>query len=138
MSTDAPTADSNSGRGRPWLVGFCAFAVFSALATVIAYYGIQEGPPPARASASATPNPTSIVRIELPTMETTIPAGPNHEDFRVSCTVCHSARLVFTQPLLNEGQWTKVVQKMSGKYGAPVSSEQEKRIVAYLHAVHGK
>ena len=137
MSSETPIVDSTAGRGRPWLVGFCAFAVFTALATVAANSGIPEGPrPSALKPAAMAANATSIVRIEMPAVETLIPAGPNHEEFRVTCTVCHSARLVFNQPLLTDGQWTKVVQKMSGKFGAPVSSEQEKRIVAYLHAVH--
>jgi hypothetical protein len=139
MSTEAPIADGTARRSRPWLVGFCAFAGFSVIAAALSKFGIQEGPPPpAPNSAAGAAAAASIVRIVLPAMETSIPSGPNHEEFRVACTVCHSARLVFTQPLLTEGQWTKVVQKMTGKYGAPLSSDQEKRIVAYLHTVHGK
>jgi hypothetical protein len=139
MSMETTTPNQQAAPGRPWLLGLLALVLFGLIGTGVAYFGIQEGP-------GISPGPKkpekkvagSITRIELPAEDTPIPAGPHRDEFRAACTVCHSARLVFTQPHLSDGQWSKVVQKMTGKFGAPLSADDEKRIVHYLHAVHGK
>jgi mono/diheme cytochrome c family protein len=139
MSTDATSRDPAAGARRPWHIGLAAFALLAILGGVVAYYGIQE-------PSGATPTPEKkvetttefITRIELPASDPIIPAGPYREEFRVACTVCHSPRLVFTQPLFTAAQWGKVVHKMTDKFGAPLSTAEEKQIVQYLHAVHGK
>jgi hypothetical protein len=138
MSTEPTIPNSTMAAGRPWKVGLLAFALFGALGGIVAYYGIQEpgtASPPKQKVATQT---GFLTRIELPAVETPIPAGPYRDEFRVACTVCHSPRLVFTQPLFTGGQWHKVVHKMTEKFGAPLSADDEKRIVQYLHAVHGK
>jgi hypothetical protein len=113
--------------------------MFGLLGTAVAYYGIQDRP---GATAGSTEHADAadgfITRIALPADDTPIPDGPNRAEFRNACTVCHSVRLVFTQALLTEKQWTAVVHKMSAKYGAPLSADDEKRMVQYLHKVHGK
>jgi hypothetical protein len=125
--------------GKPWRVGLLAAVLFGLLGTGAAYYGIQDARPAAdRPAEKPDAAAVFVTRIELPADDTPIPDGPHQGEFRVACTVCHSARLVFTQPPLTDGQWSKVVQKMTAKYGAPLSSDEEKRIVQYLHAVHGK
>jgi hypothetical protein len=139
MSTELTTPAALAAPRRPWLVGLIALVVFGALATAAAYYGVQN---PAAAVPSAKEKGDAsigaVTRIVLPADDTPIPDGPHRDDFRVACTVCHSARLVFTQPQLTEKQWTAVVHKMTAKYGAPLSADEEKRMVRYLHTVHGK
>ena len=135
--SDGLTAPTTGAR-RPWLIGLLAAVVFGLLATGAAYYGIQDGRPPAEKANEGPKLAGFVTRIALPADETPIPAGPHSDEFRIACTVCHSARLVFTQPQLNEKQWSTVVRKMTAKYGAPVSEPEEKRIVQYLLAVHGK
>ena len=74
----------------------------------------------------------------LPYEEFAIPPGPSRERFQVSCTICHSPRLAFTQPRLLEKKWQEVVHKMVAVYGAPLSADEELEIVSYLSAVHGQ
>lgn len=124
---------------RPWLLGLLAFALFGLLGTAVAYYGIQDqSGAPAVAKVQVSAPSGYITRIVLPVDDTPIPDGPHRDEFRVACTVCHSPRLVFTQPLLTEKQWTAVVHKMTAKYGAPLSPEAEKRLIQYVHTIHGK
>jgi hypothetical protein len=132
-----PEPPSPASKRPPWLVGALAFVLFGLLGTAVAYYGIQDRPG-APAGSTVKADDGFITRIALPPDDTPIPDGPNRAEFRNACTVCHSARLVFTQPLLTEKQWTAVVHKMSAKYGAPLSADDERRMVQYLHKVHGK
>jgi hypothetical protein len=139
MATESNTARPEGTIGRPWHIGLLATIVLTVVAAVVCFFGIQNAPGTSPRLGRMQEIVTgSITRIELPADDTSIPDGPHRDEFRVACTVCHSARLVFTQPRLSDGQWTKVVQKMTGKYGAPLSSDDEKRIVQYLHQVHGK
>jgi hypothetical protein len=139
MSTDTtePKPAAAAGR-RPWLVGVAALFLFGMLGTAVAYYGTQMPPAAPGSAPKKDPSVGLVTRIQLPVDDTPVPDGPHREEFRVACTVCHSPRLVFTQPHLTEKQWTAVVHKMTTKYGAPLSSEDEKRIVQYVHTVHGK
>src|ERR1043165_1809007 len=134
-------SDSSAGMTRtwPWSLGFTL--VFGVLGAAVAYYGVQE-PETASVTGGAPKNVASlhpmITRIELPYDDPPIPPGPHRDEFRVACTVCHSPRLVFTQPPLSEKQWQAVVHKMVAVYGAPLSGEDETKIVQYLARVHGK
>jgi hypothetical protein len=78
-----------------------------------------------------------VYSIALPDVPLAIPDGPNREQFQALCRLCHSPRLVLTQPRLPEKKWGEVVHKMVAVYGAPIPPEQERDIVAYLTAVHG-
>ena len=66
-----------------------------------------------------------------------MPPGPNVEQFTAYCRLCHSPRLVLTQPPLTNKQWGAVVKKMVTVYGAPIPPSQEPDIIAYLTAVRG-
>jgi hypothetical protein len=128
-------------KGKPWMIGLVALVFFGALGTVLAMYGIRDSAGPAPTSTSKK-EPVSvygtITRIEMPYDDPPIPLGPHREEFRTACTVCHSSRLVFTQPRLTQKQWNGVVHKMVAVYGAPLSGDDEKQIVSYLQRVHGK
>jgi hypothetical protein len=108
------------------------------IATAVAYLGIREGtqapaPPPA---PGGTPVP--VETIVLPHDEPELPSGPHQRTFVASCTICHSTRLVMTQPPFPQKQWEEVVHKMVKTYGAPITPEAEGQIVAYLTTVRGK
>ena len=109
------------------------------IATAVAYLGTRENPQ-APVSPSATPAGTTlpVQTIVLPHDEPELPPGPDQHTFVASCTICHSTRLVMTQPLFPRKQWAEVVHKMVKTYGAPIAPEAEEQIVDYLMTVRGK
>ena len=59
--------------------------------------------------------------------------GPGRDLAVGRCMVCHSFDYVpMNAPVLDRAGWEKVVHKMIDRYGAPVSEEEAKAIVAYL------
>ncbi len=106
----------------------------------ISYVGIQYLPPATDTSglSQAVTRPELLVQVDLPHEEFAIPPGPYREQFQVHCTICHSPRLAFTQPLLPEKKWQEVVQKMVTVYGALPTPEEAREIVHYLTVVHGQ
>jgi len=102
-----------------------------AAAALVAYLGTRGGDSfPIPGDRAALPG----VSLALPHDEPITPIGPHREVFQASCTVCHSTRLVMTQPLLSAKQWTAVVDKMVKAYGAELNEEQKHQVVAYLSA----
>jgi hypothetical protein len=96
----------------------------------------------ARGSAPDPPKPAAdkqVVSIELPFEDpaTYVPAGPNVAQFTAYCRLCHSPRLVLTQPRLPEKKWAEVVKKMVVTYGAQIPPDQEPLLVQYLMTVRG-
>jgi hypothetical protein len=89
-----------------------------------------------RTHSDAPVVPTTVHRIVLPDGEPEVPDGPNREQFTANCRLCHSPRLVLTQPRFSEKKWGEIVDKMSNTYGAPVTPDQKPAIIAYL--VHEK
>jgi hypothetical protein len=75
--------------------------------------------------------------IALPDAAPHVPDGPNRAQFQAYCRLCHSPRLVLTQPRFSQKQWDAVVKKMVKVYGAPIPPEQEADVVTYLTAVRG-
>jgi len=109
------------------------------IATVVAYLGTWEAaqvpPTPPAGTADATLPVDSIV---LPHVESELPGVPHERTFVNSCTICHSTRLVMTQPPFPQKQWAAVVHKMVKNYGAPITPEAEAQIVDYLASVRGQ
>ena len=54
------------------------------------------------------------------------------------CVSCHSTDYIVMQPRGGEKQWSAVVTKMIKVFGAPVSDEDAKAIVAYLATHYDK
>jgi cytochrome c5 len=110
-----------------------------AIATAVAYFGSWEKPEslqsPQPASASAT---LAVETIVLPYDEPELPPGPHQRTFATSCTICHSTRLVMTQPPFPRKKWAEVVQKMVKAYGAPINPDTAEQIADYLVTVRGK
>jgi len=103
----------------------------------VAYVGTRETPTPEVPPPPPTTSPP-IVQIDLPHEAFPVPPGENREAFVTSCVQCHSPRLVFTQPKFAAKTWTAVVAKMANVYKAPLSADEQKKIVAYLSSVHGE
>lgn len=101
-------------------------------AAVVAYLGTRGGAQPAGVT---DPTPTPLLAYTPPIDEPIPPLGPHREVFQASCTICHSTRLILTQPPLKEAQWKAVVEKMVKMYGAPLHEDQQRLIVAYLAAI---
>jgi sulfite dehydrogenase (cytochrome) subunit B len=76
--------------------------------------------------------------IELEYHQPDMPAGPGREQFVTQCVICHSPRYVLNQPIFPRKTWTTEVAKMVKAYGAPITPEEQKPIVDYLVAWHGK
>lgn len=106
------------------------------LASAVAYLGTRNPPMPASPSAPVDAK-LPVQMILLPHEEVELPPGPHQRAFATACTICHSPRLVMTQPPLSRKQWTAVVQKMVKTYGAPITPDAEEQITDYLTTIRG-
>ena len=79
-----------------------------------------------------------VKEIDLEYHAPDLPPGPSQDVFATQCVICHSPRYVLNQPAFPRKTWTAEVHKMVKGYGAPIDSQQEKEIVNYLVAWHGK
>jgi sulfite dehydrogenase (cytochrome) subunit B len=49
------------------------------------------------------------------------------------CAICHSLDYIpGNAPVMDRAAWTKTVQKMRERYGAPISDEEAQEILDYL------
>jgi hypothetical protein len=132
------TQASDNSRHAP-AVALVLTLLVGALATAVAYYGTRQGPSaPVSPPAASTPASQTVQTIVLPQDETDLPFGPHQRTFAASCTICHSLRLVLTQPPFPHKKWEEVVHKMVKTYGAPIAPETEAQIVDYLTTVRGQ
>lgn len=76
----------------------------------------------------------SATSVALPE-DVVLPPGPHRGEFQTSCVICHSPRLAFSQPTFAQEKWAEIVHKMVAAYGAPITKDDEQRIVAYMMAV---
>ena len=130
---------SSVGPGESQRVAIVLTVLVGAIATAVAYLGTRES---TRAAAPSTVTPVGTTfpaeMNVLPHEELELPLGPHQQTFVSSCTICHSPRLVMTQPPFPREQWAEVVHKMVKTYGAPIRSETEGQIVDYLTTVRGR
>ncbi len=85
----------------------------------------------ADASVAITPAPATAVAAD-PAWDIELPEGPHRDEFQSSCLICHSARLPLGQPSFRREKWTEIVHKMVAVYGAPMTPDDETRVVDYL------
>jgi hypothetical protein len=110
-----------------------------AIATAVAYLGIrQTTPPPVAPLAGQTDTSVPVLSIVLPHDDPEVPSGPHQRTFATSCMICHSPRLVLTQPPFPRKEWVQVVLKMVKTYGAPITPEDQEQIVDYLAVIRGE
>jgi hypothetical protein len=123
-------------------VGLVLTVVVVLAGSVVAWFVIKDRavaePVPPSPTVPARENDQSIVAITLPLDEPDLPPGPHRETFQVSCTICHSTRLVLNQPPFPEKKWKEVVDKMIATYKAPIGKNEAEEIVQYLHTIRGK
>src|ERR1700745_941371 len=77
------------------------------------------------------------LKLEVPTSDRILPAGPGSDVTNNNCLACHSADHVLNQPSLSREAWQEGGNKMITAYGAPVSPEDAKAIVDYLARTKG-
>lgn len=75
---------------------------------------------------------------KLPVEKTVLKDGAGKELVVGQCFLCHSTDYIATQPSLTRAQWQATVEKMRGKFGAPVPTNAIPTIVDYLTAGYGK
>jgi hypothetical protein len=75
--------------------------------------------------------------VDLPFGDAAFPKGPGVEALNDNCMACHSVDHVMNQPNLSKEGWEEVVKKMVRAYKAPISPEDQEKIVDYLAAAKG-
>ncbi len=79
-------------------------------------------------------NPFASDVWELPTEVVVASSRPGAEALRGNCLLCHSMDYVTTQPVLTRAQWTAIVGKMQGKFGAVIPTNRVPVLVDVLVA----
>ena len=77
------------------------------------------------------------VSIELPLETATYKPVRGVELAQAFCVQCHSVEYTAVQPPMAEKFWDAEVKKMRDKYGAPVPTEMDAKLVEYLTAAYG-
>ena len=103
------------------------------IAAGISYLGTRDAWVTAGRRPDAEIVATSGVAAD-PAWDFELPEGPHRDEFQTSCLICHSARLPFGQPTFRREKWAEIVHKMVAVYGAPMTPEDESRVVDYLLA----
>ena len=87
---------------------------------------------PAAPQAAPAGKMLHAVKVEFPSDDRALPAGPGVDLVTQNCTACHSSGMILTQPQLTKATWTAEVTKMQHTYKAPVADADVEPIVAYL------
>lgn len=103
--------------------------LFLALAALVVGIALPVG---AQALTLKTP-----AAVDLPFGDPEFPAGPNVDAVNGGCLTCHSVDHVLNQPSLSKAGWTEVVEKMVKGYKAPITDEDQAKIVDYLYTIKG-
>ena len=103
------------------------------IAAGISYFGTRDAWVTADRRPDAEAVATSGVTMD-PAWDLELPEEPHRDVFQTSCLICHSARLPLSQPAFHREQWVEIVHKMVAVYGAPMTPEDESRVVDYLVA----
>jgi hypothetical protein len=103
------------------------------IAAWISYHGTKDAWVTDNRPADAQVGAPVSLRLD-PVWDIDLPDKPHREAFRASCLICHSARLPLGQPAFHRERWVEIVHKMVSVYGAPMTPEDESRVVDYLLA----
>ncbi|MEO5802564.1 MAG: c-type cytochrome [Verrucomicrobiota bacterium] len=77
------------------------------------------------------------VKIELPVETAVYKPAPGADLANAQCLTCHSADYTAMQPPMPAKFWRGAVDKMIGKYGAPIPTNQVDALVDYLARNYG-
>jgi hypothetical protein len=133
MSPD-PTAVESEHDSHPYRrqrFGLTLAVALALTATAFSYFGTRD----TWLTPGRRPDVTlaSLSTTEMdPAWDLDLPQGPNRQEFQTSCMICHSARLPLGQPRFKREKWVEVVHKMVAAYGAPLTPEDEAKVVEYL------
>lgn len=65
--------------------------------------------------------------------------GPNRDLVAGNCGACHTVDYIRTNsPFLDKAGWTAEVTKMVNAFGAPISADDQAKIIDYLAQNYGK
>jgi hypothetical protein len=143
MSSDAQTTESPRQTRRAAVLWTLIVGILTTLVAVFAFRGqslVTPGTPPvANAPGSPKASPQGpVYTLVLPHDPPELPPGPHRDRVVISCTICHSTRLLLNQPTFPREKWAEVVHKMVAAYGAPIAPEEEPQLVEYLTSVRGR
>ncbi|MDB6117777.1 MAG: Cytochrome c [Verrucomicrobiaceae bacterium] len=77
------------------------------------------------------------VSITLPVEVAALRNAPGAELAAMHCMTCHSAEYINSQPSLTRTAWKASVEKMRGKFAAPIPEDQVEKLADYLAAIYG-
>ena len=77
------------------------------------------------------------VKIELPVETAVYKSAPGADLANAQCLTCHSADYAAMQPPMPAKFWKGAVDKMIGKYGAPIPTNQVDALVEYFAKSYG-
>src|SRR4051812_49296413 len=78
-----------------------------------------------------------VVKIELPVETAVYKSGPGADLANAQCLTCHSADYILTQPPMPAKFWKGAIDKMIGKYGAPIPTNHVDALVEYFSKTYG-
>lgn len=78
-----------------------------------------------------------VVKIELPPETAVYKQAPGADLANAQCLTCHSMDYISSQPPMPRAFWKGSVDKMIGKYGAPIPADQVEPLVDYLVRNYG-
>ena len=87
---------------------------------------IQQAAPP----ELSTDADYQVSAYPVPTLE--LAPGDGRQDVQIYCNICHSPRYITMQPPLPAAKWEEEVNKMNTAYGAGISEDTTRKIIAYL------
>jgi len=65
--------------------------------------------------------------------------GPDRERVEANCMMCHSVDYIeMNGGILDQAGWSKTVDKMVQRFGAPISDADQELIVGYLTRYYGR
>jgi len=91
---------------------------------------------PSAKSATPTPPPWPVVKVDLPVSNSYFPAGDGADVANAQCLICHSAGMVLRQPPLTQKEWIGEINKMRNSYGALIPADQIESLATYLHKIN--
>jgi len=108
------------------------------LATGLAWLGTSDSTAVGAKTATGPVRGWAKVAVDLPTSETSFPAGKGADIANAQCLICHSAGMVLEQPTLTRDEWAGEINKMRNSFGAPLPANQVEVLAEYLRGIQGR
>lgn len=138
MSSDSQAIESPRQIRRAAILWTLLVGILATLVVVFSFRGQSLVTPRPETPAPITPPQGPVYTLVLPHDPPELPPGPHRDQVAISCTICHSTRLVLNQPTFPREKWIGIVHKMVAVYGAPIPPEEESQLVDYLMTVRGR